>query len=63
MLLSVAQQWGGGPFGEAEWWRGPSVSAPRCHLPIGFADRADDSVLRPDQVADEGDEAGLPNAL
>jgi hypothetical protein len=39
MLLSVAQQWGGGPFGEAEWWRGPSVSAPRCHLPIGFADR------------------------
>jgi hypothetical protein len=38
-LLPVAQQWGGGPFGAAEWWRGPSVRPAACHLPIGFADR------------------------
>ena len=39
MILPVAQQWGGGPFGAAEWWRVPSVSASRCHLPTSFARR------------------------
>jgi hypothetical protein len=41
MLLPVAQQWGAGPLSGAEWWRGPSVSAARCRLPIGFADTAE----------------------
>ena len=49
IILPVAKRWGGGPFSEAEWWRGPSVS-PRinsgaCHLPIA-----------PDQVRCDGEE-------